>query len=648
MTIMRIFSRTWLVALWVAGLLALSLPGPAGAAYDGSERIRDFKSFIVVHPDATMTVTENITVNSTGQEIRRGIIREFPTTYKDRLGNTIKVGFKVTEVLKNGKPEPYHTESVSNGEKIYIGQKEVYLQPGVYTYTIKYETDRQLGYFKDFDELYWNVTGNGWTFPIDHAEAVVVLPEGAKILKYAAYTGPTGAAGQDFRVSYNRSGNIVFSTTRGLGPREGLTIAVAWPKGIVAEPSQSEKMGYFLRDNLSNFAALLGLAGTFIYFLTVWFRVGRDPAPGNIIPLFSPPQGFSPAAVRYLMRMGYDQKTFAAAVVDLAVKGYLKIEDEDGEYTLRRLGKTPGSLAGDEQRLGSYLFTGSDVLKMKDTNHTVINNARTALMEDLDKEINNIYFNTNRPSFFMGLGLTVLTLAAIVITSPRAEVWFMLLWLSGWSVACVFLAAMIYRNWQGTMSGHHLRFGKIFTAMASSLFALPFFAGEIFGLGVFAAAVSVPAVLALALLVFLNALFFYLLKAPTLTGRQVMDQVEGFKMYLSVAEKDRLNMLNPPEKTPELFEKYLPYALALDVENEWSEQFAEVLAKAQVDGQPYSPSWYQGGSWNRLGASGLSDSLGGAFAGAIASSAVAPGSSSGSGGGGSSGGGGGGGGGSGW
>ena len=119
-------------------------------------------------------------------------------------------------------------------------------------------------------------------------------------------------------------------------------------------------------------------------------------------------------------------------------------------------------------------------------------------------------------------------------------------------------------------------------------------------------------------------------------------------MYMSVAEKDRLQALNPPEKTPELFEKYLPYALALDVENEWSEQFAEVLAKAQVEGQPYAPAWYQGSSWNNLGTSSFSDSLGGAFAAAVAASAVAPGSSSGSGGGGSSGGGGGGGGGSGW
>jgi uncharacterized membrane protein YgcG len=646
MTVIKVFIRSLLAGLLLAGLWVL--PGPAVAAYGPSERIRDFKSFIVVHADATMTVTETITVYCARQEIKRGIIREFPTTYKDRFGNTIKVGFEVKEVLKNGRPEPYHLESVKNGEKIYIGEKNVYLQPGVYTYTITYNTDRQLGYFQDFDELYWNVTGNGWTFPIDRAEAVVVLPEGAKVTKYAAYTGPTGAKEQDFRVSHDRAGNLVFTTTRGLGPREGLTIAVAWPKGLVAEPSSGEKFGHFLRDNLSNFAALFGLLGTLAYFLMVWFRVGRDPATGNIIPLFTPPQGFSPAAVRYLMRMGYDQKTFAAAVVDMAVKGYLKIEEEDDEYTLRRTGRENGSLDTGEQRLGANLFRGNDVLKLKDTNHARISEGRSALRESLDRELNNIYFHTNRSSFFVGAGLSALTLAAVVLTATNKTAIFVLFWLSMWSVACCFLAAMVYRSWQSARSGNQLRFGKIFAALASTLFALPFFAGELLGLGFFGYTVSAPATLAFAVLVFLNALFYYLLRAPTLAGRQVMDQVEGFKMYLSVAEKDRLDMLNPPEKTPQLFEKYLPYALALNVENEWSEQFAEVLAKAQVDGQPYSPSWYQGSSWNRLGGSGFADSLGGAFAAAIASSASPPGSSSGSGGGGFSGGGGGGGGGSGW
>jgi uncharacterized membrane protein len=154
--------------------------------------------------------------------------------------------------------------------------------------------------------------------------------------------------------------------------------------------------------------------------------------------------------------------------------------------------------------------------------------------------------------------------------------------------------------------------------------------------------------LVLLVLIILNCLFFHLLKAPTLQGRRVMDQMEGFKLYLSVAEKERLEMFHPPKKTPELFEKYLPYALALDVENEWSEQFAEVLARAQAEGRAYSPVWYHGSSWDSFSPSRFSDTLGSSFAGAIASASTAPGSSSGSGGGGFSGGGGGGGGGSGW
>ena len=158
--------------LTLTAVTVLALLAGATAASAQSERILNFKSFIKVHPDASMTVTEDITVQATGQEIKRGIIRDFPTTYRDRLGNTVTVGFKVEEVLRDGRTEPYHTQSVSNGVKICIGQKDVFLQAGVYTYTIRYRVDRELGFFKDFDELYWNVTGNGWTFAIDRAEAI--------------------------------------------------------------------------------------------------------------------------------------------------------------------------------------------------------------------------------------------------------------------------------------------------------------------------------------------------------------------------------------------------------------------------------------------------------------------------------------------
>jgi uncharacterized membrane protein YgcG len=554
----------------------------------------------------------------------------------------VKMGFQVREILRDGKPEPFRTEPVSNGIRIYIGKQDIFLQPGIYTYTITYQTNRQLGFFQDFDELYWNVTGNGWTFPIDAAEAVIELPSGARILQHAGYTGFQGDRGQDF-VAKPGDHDIIFATTRELAPQEGLTVAVAWPKGVVQMPSIQEKMGYFLRDNLSTGIGLLWLIIVGGFYLVAWLRVGRDPAKGTIIPLFTPPRNMTPPAVRFLTRMGFDHKAFAAAVVDLGVRGNLQIKEDGGDYTLIRK-SAPTSLPNPEERVADKLFAEGSTLKLASANHERISAAIDTLRENLQKEFDKVYFITNTGYLGLGIVLTLMAMGSVILTAPdRATAGFATLWLSGWSVGCIVLAVVMYQQWQDARS-----FGRIIGALGVTLFALPFFIGEIFGAFMIGTQISLPPVLTLPGMAFLNVLFYHLLKAPTLMGRKVMDQIEGFKMYLSVAEKDRLNVLNPPEKTPELFEKYLPYALALDVENEWSEQFTEILAQAQVDGKPYSPSWYSGRSWDVSRASGFSDSLGSTFASAISSSSAAPGSSSGSGGGGSSGGGGGGGGGSGW
>ncbi len=635
-----------LLACLLACLLALGSGFWAPPTLAAPESILEFHSHLQVHPDASLTVTETIRVQAAGREIKRGIVREFPTTYKDRLGNRVEVASEVLEVLRDGRAEAYHTQAVANGIKLFIGHQDVFLPPGQYTYTIRYRTDRQLGFFQDFDELYWNVTGLGWTLPILRAEAVVELPPGAKVLQYSAYTGGYGSREQAYRLSYDRAGRPVFTTTRALGPREGLTIAVAWPKGLVQEPSASRQAGWFLRDNLAALLGVLWLMVILGYYLATWRRVGRDPEPGTIIPLFEPPKGFSPPATRMLMKMGFDDKTFAAAVVDLAVQGHLIIEEEHGDYLLkRRPGAAP--LPPAEQRLLGRLFAAGQEVRLQNTNHLILKGAKDALKSTLDRELTRIYFNTNYSYLVPGILLSLLGLGTLVLAAPnRPDALFSAIWLTGWSAGVYLLGYQALRAWQRLQGG--FRLARFFGALGATLFFLPFFAFLFFGLYLFASSLSYVAASLFMAIVLANALFVHLLKAPTLKGRQVMDQVEGFKLYLSVAEQERLEVLHPPEKTPQLFEKYLPYALALDVENEWSQQFAEVLAKAQVDGQPYHPGWYHGAGWHpgRVGA--FADTLGSSFASAIASSASPPGSSSGSGGGGFSGGGGGGGGGSGW
>ncbi len=627
---MRVGWRTGGIIL-AAGLLAMLVlgQGPASAA---AERIRSFHSRIVVHIDGSLAVTETIRVTVAGQEIKRGIIRDFPTKYRDRYGNAVKVGFEIQEIRRDGRPEQYHVEKVSNGVRIFIGQKDVLLQPGEHTFTITYRTDRQLGYFEDYDELYWNVTGNGWTFAMDAVTAVVELPPGAEITQYAGYTGPFGSRSRDFWVSQDAAGNLVFKTTRSLAPGEGLTIAVAWPKGIVQPPSAVEQKISFLRDNGPILAAWLGFLALLGYYLVVWWRVGRDPAKGTIIPRFEPPKGFSPAAVRFLMRLGFDAKTFAAAVLDMAVKGYLTIKEDDGSFVLAKKGG--GSLSAEEEVLGRELFQGRQTLSISETYQAALANSQEGLKKSLDRMLQVIYFKTNAGYLWPGFMITGLMLAALFFTAadPAAAGGSIIFFV----VAGTMLGVFGYL-WQ--RSGWGVRIFFLFFALVwagPSIFLLP---AEAFD------SILVPP--ALVGVIVLHVLFYSLLKAPTLQGRQIMDQIEGFKMYLAVGEKERLELLHPPAKTPALFEKYLPYALALDVENEWSEQFAEVQAQAAA-GQSYTPTFYQGSSWDSHHFTNFADSLGSSLSRTISEASTPPSSSSGSGGGGSSGGGGGGGGGSGW
>ncbi|MFM1891115.1 MAG: hypothetical protein RLZ44_192, partial [Pseudomonadota bacterium] len=601
-----------------------------------------------VQADAEVLVTETIRVRAEGQQIRRGIYRDIPTDYKDRYGNTYRVGLQVLEVRRDGHVEPYRTERRGNGLRIYIGDPDVLLHPGDYQYRIRYRSNRQLGFFADHDELYWNVTGNGWDFAIEQASARVILPDSVPVAAVAAegYTGPQGAKGQDYQARIDTNGDALFRTTRALAPREGLTIVTTWPKGHVTPPTTEQRFDAFLHDNRDALVGGAGLAVLLLYYLISWLKVGRDPPAGVIIPRYEPPPDYSPAALRFVRRMGYDHKTFAAAVVNLAVKGYLRIvEAVPGQFVLEKLGQTEGAVAPGEGVIASTLFgSGAQQIALTQSNHRVIGKALKAHRRALRLHLEKSYFLRNALYLIPGVLISVGVLIAAVLALPdpgqRQLAGMMCLWLAGWSVGVLFLVSNAFHAWRAP--------GNRGRALFATLFALPFLVFWFFGIGTLASEGS-PAVVAVVLgTAAINYAFYHWLKAPTWKGRRLLDQVEGFRQYLAVAEQDELNFKHPPHRTPELFERYLPYALALDVEQAWAARFAGVLAAAQTDQGGYRPRWYQGRSFTQHNFAGLASAIGSGMGAAIASAATAPGSSSGAGGGGSSGGGGGGGGGGGW
>jgi hypothetical protein len=563
-------------ALWLILLL-----WSASAAAD--ERILSFQSDVRVRQDGWIEVTETITVNAEGARIRRGIYRDFPTKYRDSYGNSHVVAYEPVAVLRNDAPESFHSERQSNGVRTYFGSADRYLEPGVHTYVYQYRANRMLGFFESHDELYWNATGNEWAFPIDKTVATVMLDFAGEpqIHSVDAYTGPMGAKGKDYSVRRDGLAKVSFSVDRTLDPHEGLTIVVGWPKGFVEEPGRAQRVAWLLKDNLNLITALAGYLVVLAYFVPVWRKFGRDPEVGVIVTRYEPPEGFSPASLRYVQQMYYDSKVMTSAVLSLAVKGYLRIERVKKKHTLIMTdpGENPPPLATGERELYTKLFLNSSELLLDDRNHERIGGARSAHKRALQRDYAGRYFKTN--------GL--------------------------------------------------LSIPAVFIAVIASVIAVNV------GLG--------PTPLVIGVIVLMVITFFIfaaIMKRPTGLGRKLLDEMLGFRDYLEIAEKDEMNLRNPPEKTPQLFERYLPFALAMGVEQQWAEKFSDIFATLRgPDNSAYQPSWYSG-SWNNMKLGSNMSRLSSGLDSAISSSATPPGSSSGGGGGGSSGGGGGGGGGGGW
>jgi uncharacterized membrane protein YgcG len=614
------------------------------------ERIQSFFSDISVGRDGALTVTETIRIVAMGEQFQHGLLRDFPTRYQ-RDGRTVRVGFEVEAVQRDGREEPWTTEGIDNGVRIRIGSADVWLPDGQHSYTIRYRTTRQLGFFNDFDELYWNVTGNGWAFPIERVSATVRLPQPVRFGQRAFYTGAQASTATDAQVAQEGPGTITIRTTRGLEPYEGLTIAVAWPKGVVEEPPPPSARALWLEQYGPPGAAILALLGLGAFYYYGWRVAGRGPLPGTVVPLFAPPEGMSAAAVRYVRKMGFDNRVFAAALVESGVRGKLRIEESEGGFFSR--GLTQLHETGDsadmppaEKRMLDALFAGRTHLAMDQENHAIFRSARGNLEGALERAYFGKLFLTNKGWAWAGL---VLILAAMLLVGTIVAATDLYAEPGTWQVGALGFLLMVAAVFAGSRSRLAITGGSIWLAALAILLGVVAALFVLWALAVTAEAGQVLPMLAPLLALPLAISAFWWMAAPTREGRPVIDQIAGFEKYLSVTEEDRLERLHPPEKTPELFERFLPYAIALDVENRWAARFAGVLAAAAADPQRrQGMGWYSGSSnaWSNPGR--FAATVGGALASSVASASSAPGSSSGSGGGGSSGGGGGGGGGGGW
>ncbi|MDH3668133.1 MAG: DUF2207 domain-containing protein, partial [Paracoccaceae bacterium] len=489
----------------LAAILALATALTTAPTW-AAEEIRSFDVVINVSADGSLEVTETIRVTAEGRNIKRGIYRDFPVEHRERDGRVSLTTFEVTGVRRNGAKEPYTRTRRGAYVRTRIGDKDVFLPaPSEQVYELSYRTKGQLRGYNGYDELNWNVTGNEWDFPILAANVEIRLPQPALIRQYAGYTGPTGATGGAYEVIEAENGVFRARITEPLGPREGFTVAVAWPTGVVTVPPVQygvrgvsgfvpEPM-YLGGQRLGPVAAVGGtLAGAFALLLA-WLRVGRDPQGGAVYPQFDPPSGLSPAAIRYVKRMGFDPRCLTAAILSMAVKGAVRIAETPSssffrnvDYTLEPLGLKPSLSPGERAAYNALFSFGRELtLRADEKNGKRMDKGREALKSVLWDEHYGASFRRNTSYTLGGILIGVIIGVLLIGVTERWNMFAILQWAiaafgTGLFVYAAGFAAKMIGDFRQGCSGFSLRrltkllpfgiFAVVFVAQFSAVFTI--------------------------------------------------------------------------------------------------------------------------------------------------------------------------------
>jgi len=499
-------------------------------AWGRSWHIADFHDAVSIDADGSAVVLEQITVVFAGRF--QGIHREIPLKYPGPYGSNYSLFLRVQAVTDDtGKPLKYEARRRSPYETltIYVPDAEDTTRAVRIVYTVP----NAIRYFPGYDEFYWNVTGNDWPVPIDHASATVGFPQDAAgSLRAQAFTGTYGSREQE--ASSDVEGALAsFETTNPLAMRGGLTIDVYIPKGILRQPSMLTRTKWFLQSNSILFLPLVA----FVVMFVMWWFKGRDPNPGmSVAPMYEPPAGMSPAEAGTLITDAVEPRDVTSTVVDLAVRGFLKIEETEDKHLL--------------WSNKDYVF---HLLKPKDE-WTDLRPYERVMLENMFGDGQAVRMSELKNQFY------------VVLPEIKQD------------ILAELKAKSMYSVDPDSAGGY--------VVAAAILIGLPFLLLQGFHIADFFESVPMAgAGIGLAALIVI--LFGRQMTAKSMLGVRTRVKILGFQEFMKRVDADRLKQM-----PPDTFEKYLPYAMALGVEHRWALAFKDLLR------QP--PQWYVGPAYPGL------------------------------------------------
>lgn len=592
----------------LCAFLSAMFPFESGAT---EEAIFGYDVDVLVRRDSSVRVVETMIFDAHHKKIRRGLYRDVSPEYVGENGRKVRGEMEIVGVELNGEPSRYTVEYIGDVVRINLGHETNYLPKGRNTFVLTYLMTDQVDFRDGFDELYWNATGNDWEFPIlDASFRLKVEGFEGEFSAVDFYTGKTGER-RGRNATYS---NGVIRSTQGIFPGEGLTVSFAWPKGYVERTGTALRnplrVPSFLERSASNiFAALFVPLISVLVFLTLWFMVGRDPDMISIFPRFS--LDMSPGLAFYIADMGLGETSLVSEILNLAVNGYVVFEDTLPDIVTGTRNivvvRTAKDAAEDsfEGMLLRRIFEKSDRVEIHKDNESVFSEVRKWLKKRYASETAHLFSHNH--GFFL-VGLAASTAVFLVFHGVRLEYCSISLIVL---VAYTLIAAAVSGIWMdvnrtGRDISEYVAEAVVMVAVGLLGIFGPYYLGFARVVREAMSAQVMAYIVSLVLTLVVATAFYFLMKVRSVEGIGVLAEIQGFAMYLGTAEVHMLKRFNPPEETMRTFEKFLPFAIALGLMDNWSNRFTQQMGKTE-----YRPAWRRDGisSGTRTFTASLAESL---------------------------------------
>jgi hypothetical protein len=560
-------------------VMAGALLASSGVAAQSTDEVESLAVHVDVARNGSIRVTERVRVRAE-TVFSRGLVRYFATTRlrPDGLG-WMQLPFQVRSANLDGTPTSFRAVTAGgpfgrSGLRVRAGGP--LSLSGTHTFELVYETERRVDYGPLEDVLTWDVTGNEWDVPIREASVTLTVEGPSSPLAVRAWIETHSGDDEPVATTWDPTGGASASVPRQLRPGESFSIALTLPKWSIAAVPYNTEREWFWLDWGGWIEAGWALAVVALLYVLMWIRVGRDTTERLVVE-FSPPAGLSAAAVGYLHARRWHPRLYAAALVSLAIRGAVRIVRSTGGWIVER-GDTTAGLTADERVVQREMLGQENAVPLGTRSFDRLARGAEALRRSLAVALERAFFLLNRRWFLVGLGISI---ASLLVLAWRwrfdiaAGSTFVTLLLALWTLATVSLAVRAVAYLGHARAGGS-RIAYAWGALAAAVFVPVALADFVMAWGVLRMVPLHIAAAGLAIGV-TNAAFYHLLERPTAGGSRLLARVEGFRHFLETVDTDRLARLGAAADMT-TFDRYLPYAIALGVENAWARRFTALLS----------------------------------------------------------------------